>query len=226
MLNLLIAIPMKDTLSPSLKDRMGELVKGLLENPANNHVFDMELALYVDVGAPTPVDAGKWYSQARARNKLIETYLLPEHDLVMWIDADMVEYPADMPARLWSANPDGVTAPMVLVEGTSQFYDTLGFIRDGCRVRAYPPYWPENGELVDLDSVGCTYLIPAEVHRRQRFDSLPVDKLEDHPSVWQTGHTDHWPVMREARRMGMRVACLTSVTAYHADLPKYGERWH
>ena len=51
----------------------------------------------------------------------------------MWIDSDLVEIPPDLPTTLVTANPDGVTAPMVLIEepgpvGPNQFYDTTAFV--------------------------------------------------------------------------------------------------
>jgi hypothetical protein len=57
-------------------------------------------------------------------------------DYLVWIDSDVVEFPADLPTTLILANPQGVTAPVVLIEepgplGPSQFYDTTGFVLKG-----------------------------------------------------------------------------------------------
>lgn len=227
--NLLVAIPVKDDLNPTLKRRASALLAALKKDGRNQSIFNIELAFYEDSGAPTPPDGGKWYHQARARNELIRAYLRPYHNYVLWIDADLTDYPADLPAALYEANPDGITAPLVLIEGTEQFYDTLGFIEHGRRANHARPYFhtnPDNRGLVNLDSVGCVYLMPSFLLDRVRYASLPYNPDEDHSTIARTGHTDHWPIMKAARAQGITVACLTTVTAVHADLPKYGENWH
>lgn len=228
MIPLLVAVTVNDTMHPDLQARAMELIRYLMAEPRNRKLFDMELAWYGEFIEPGPPGSGKWYRLAEARNRLLDAYLRPEHDYVLWVDADLVDYPADLPALLYEANPD-ITAPMIFLEGTEDiFYDTLGFVENRSRTSRHPPYFRHlNGQaLYDLDGVGCTYLIPADILRDVRYESLPVDYERDGPSVWRTGHTDHWPVMREARRRGLRVACLTTVRAYHADLPKYGEAFH
>eukprot|EP01051_Picozoa_sp_SAG22_P015594 SAG22_NODE_2060_length_3063_cov_1.479757_2_plen_196_part_00 len=52
------------------------------------------------------------------RNTVIGQFLAASHDLVLWLDADVVAYPPDLIKRLHDANPGGVTAPMVYIEGS------------------------------------------------------------------------------------------------------------
>jgi glycosyltransferase involved in cell wall biosynthesis len=149
---------------------------------------------------------------AQARNYLLDQ-CLDGHDLVMWIDADLVDYPADIITQLDRANPGGVTAPMVLVEGTDQFYDTYGYRQNGRQVGHISPYFRPFGRLIDMDEVGCAYLIPACVYLDRRYETTP-------------GHTEHASIMAAALDNDLKVACFTGMTIYHADLPLYGEQWH
>ena len=65
---------------------------------------------------------------ARLRNRLLERFLRPEHSYALWLDGGAVDYPADLVARLHAANPDGITAPLVLLEGS----DTAKFHHRHC----------------------------------------------------------------------------------------------
>ncbi|RMG95859.1 MAG: hypothetical protein D6706_11255 [Chloroflexi bacterium] len=223
---LLIAVAYKDGMNGRTLARCIELVGKMIGNEHNRELFDMDVAIHRNVPGKAPSHAGRFWYHAVAREELIFDYLKDEHDYILWVDADIVSAPPDLPALLYDANPDGVTAPLVLIEGTPQFYDTLGFIEDGARTRPFPPYFdgPVTDGLVDLDSVGCIYLAPADVVRQESYGSRPYDPKYDHPSIAQTGHTDHWPVMCAAADEGYRIACLTTAVAYHADLSEEG--WH
>lgn len=225
---LLVAIPVKQDLHPLLCERARVLADWLMINPANRALFEMDLAWHQDPGADPPPGAGKWWQQARARNDLLAAHLRPDHDFVLWIDADLVHYPANLPALLYEASPGDIVAPMVLIEAKSQFYDTLGFIESGRRLGAWPPFWrrrPLKNGLQALDAVGCVYLIPAPIVRAVAYESVPAT-ADLHPGLQKTGHTDHWPVMEAARAAGLGIYCDPSVVTLHADLPKYGEIWH
>ena len=39
-------------------------------------------------------------------------------EYVLWLDGGVVDYPDDLVARLHTANPDGITAPLVLLDGS------------------------------------------------------------------------------------------------------------
>ncbi len=65
------------------------------------------------------------------RQALVEEHL-GEHDYVLWIDADVVDYPPDLPSRLIERDPLGISAPLVLAAGGGgRFYDTAGFVEEG-----------------------------------------------------------------------------------------------
>ena len=53
---------------------------------------------------------------AAIRNTVIARFLKPHHEHVLWLDADVVRYPADLVSQLHKANPGGVSAPLVLIE--------------------------------------------------------------------------------------------------------------
>lgn len=230
-MSLLVAVPVKETLHPTLKARARELAEAVCANERNRALFgEVILGWHEDLLPPAPPPgAGKFWQQARARNDLLAAWLQPEHEYVLWVDADLVDYPADLPAQLYAASPGCIVAPLVLIEGTSHFYDTLGFIHNGRRTAVSPPYWQPAaaGSLQPLEGVGCIYLMPAWLLRGgAAYASLPVDRYVDHPSLWSTGHTDHWPVMRRAREEGVGIFCYTAAAAYHAHLPSYQEAWH
>lgn len=151
---------------------------------------------------------------AAARNAILDDHLRPEHDLVLTMDSDVVALPFALPALLYNANPAGVTAPEVLIEGTASFYDTAGFLEhNGSRCRQDWPYFVKAGPLVSLASVGTVYLAPASLFRETRYAAEPA------------GLTDHEEVCAAARKLGMTVACLAGIEAYHAALPLYGKVW-
>lgn len=156
---------------------------------------------------PEPGDERPFSAHAAARNKMLELYLKKEHTHVLWIDADVVDYPADLASRLYNLDSDGIIAPTPLIEGSARFYDVYGFVDShGRRLeRPYPPYLAN-----PLMSVGTCYLAPAALyHAGARYE--PTD-----------GHTEHYSVCRRAKR----VSSTADVVVYHANLPKYGEEWH
>lgn len=153
---------------------------------------------------------------ARARNELLDHYLRPDHQYLLWLDADIVAVPADLPQRLLAAAPQpAIVAPVVLIEGMPRFYDTQGFrTLDGERVL---PNWvpgAQDASPVPLSEVGTCYLVPAVLYREgTRYATTP-------------GHTEHASVMREAAARGWPIWCDPTTTIAHANLPRYGRAWH
>ena len=71
---------------------------------ARLHAANPTLDLDVQVdSAPikVPADSPAYTRHACARNHLIDTRLRDEHTHVLWIDSDLIDYPADLPTRLW-----------------------------------------------------------------------------------------------------------------------------
>ena len=105
-------------------------------------------------------DYTPWSRVKRIRNKMVNETDMKKYDYVLWIDADMVEYPSDFPARAISINPTGITAPLALIEKTTTFYDWCGYVPKGKshideekigyiygrQIGLIPPYLPKNVE--------------------------------------------------------------------------------
>lgn len=76
--------------------------------------------------------------------------------------------------------------------------------------------------LVPFDSVGTTYLIPANVYR---WTSTAMSSF----NIRHYAHvlTEHCPVVHAAKYLlGLEVMLVTHVKVLHADLPAYGESFH
>jgi hypothetical protein len=154
---------------------------------------------------------------ARMRQWTVDTALRDYHTDVLWIDHDIVEFPKDLYQRL--RKTEGVVAPIVLIEGTKDNYDTAG-MREVAEHRSAvePPWFAAPGPVVDVQSVGGCVLVPAAVHRKVKFASQP-----DSDENWLT---EWWALCQGAIQEGFKVSCDTSVEVYHAHLPSYGENWH
>lgn len=220
----------KHTLHPDLIERAKELIN-LCEDfvDMDNTFSKVYTTILEDVPLTPPKNSGKFWNIARARNKALDTYL--EHDVthVFMVDADLIEWEPHLPCKFLDLNPEGITAPMVWLEDTQQFYDTLGFIECGGRVKHVNPVFrakADDNNLIDLDSVGCIYLTPVEPLQVQTYASYLYDPTKDHFTIAKTGHTDHWPIMQAALKLGRRVACCIDEHALHAYLPSYNEEFH
>jgi hypothetical protein len=94
----------------------------------------------------------------------------------------------------------------------NRFYDIGGFIEKGNRARMWPPHFDQQGAVIELDSVGCCYLVPAALYRDGvRYSPPPTDY-----------YVEHWSVMQAAKRRGYRIVALSGVQVTHAWLPDYG----
>lgn len=241
---LLIAVPVRRSLHPGLRSRALALATRAEKDETNRAFFPGGVEMAFFINSQEANGDVKFAAQAAARNELLDRKLRPEHTHVFFVDADVTDYRPDLPSLLAAAAPDGIAAPIPLVEGRGAwFYDTLGFIENGARVRARPPYFDTSAEPIEitrtgdefkvyatavpLDSVGTCYTAAADILRAVRFASLPYDPETDHESIAKTnGHTDHWPIMRWAREHGRPILCLKSVKIAHANLPEWGERFH
>ncbi len=208
-MNVLVAIPYKADMPTVLVDKMDELVERLYFNTPG---FGLQVAKFSkELNTPKIPYAAP---QAAARNALLDAHLKTFHDYVMWIDADLVDYPADIIRRLYSVNPFGITAPAVLIEGGDTFYDTYGFVEDGHKVRPRPPYFDNTDTVIPMEAVGCAYLAPAWLYLAgYRYSTTP-------------DHTEHYSIMREAKAHNIKIVCDTNTVVYHANLPKYGLNWN
>lgn len=227
MSKILIAIPIKPSLNPVLLSKCLDLVGKM---PAANPKH--EFTTYLDF---TPIkkeegDNTPWAKVARARNLLLTKVDYKAYDYILWIDADVVDYPADMPSKLIAGNPEGISAPSVLVEDWQNvFYDWAAFIykgkshieptnRNRIEGRNINPYshWNngEIGDVIDMDCVGTITMVPTWIY-------ATGVAYTNHPAF-----TDHYPLCKVCTDTGKRVTCDRSIIAYHANLPKYGEAFH
>ena len=235
---ILVLIPTKPTLCQALRSRSIELSARMQgANP------DHELTIIHDYRKveSLPTDKTAWARVTRARQALLDSIDVLRWDYVLWIDADVVEYPADMPSRLILANPDGIAAPMVFIEGQeARLYDWAAFIQDG-RSHIEPnnpaqikgrnlshdaPYWDEpppdrtfgHMGIMPMDCVGTIVMVQSRILAGHVFDDHPV-------------FTDWFTLCKKARKIhGPRgVVVDRGISALHADLGsgKYeNEQWH
>ncbi|MDP9172626.1 MAG: hypothetical protein M3O30_02010 [Planctomycetota bacterium] len=230
----LVVIPAKTDLHPLLKQRCMELALSLVgANPG------LELGLFFDWTSEPKLQDDRYHGSkiARIRNRIVDSVDLGRWDHFLWVDADVVQYPADMPSSLLALNPNGVSAPLVLIEEMgNRFYDVAAFVikgRDvvdptnrtitlGRNLSHDPPYWwpasamPKVGDsvAVPMDCVGTITMVPTMLYRKGV-------RYVDHPAF-----TEHYPICKAARDAGLPVTAHVNLLAYHACLPKYGENWH
>lgn len=205
MANILVLVPVREDLPEALLHRSCAQLGAL--NRRETAIGEHRIMIGFRI-CPEQGDGRPYSAHAAARNAMLDIYLRPRYTHVLWIDADVVDYPTDLASRLHALDSEGIIAPLPLIEGTTRFYDTYGFVgAHGQRVeRVWPPYM----EMVSMQSVGTCYLAPASLyHAGARYE--PTE-----------GHTEHYSVCRQAKR----VCVARDVVVYHADLPKWGEDWH
>jgi hypothetical protein len=155
---------------------------------------------------------------ARSRNHLLSRALRDE-DWVLWIDADLVDYPPDVVERLLAAGRD-VVHPHCLKGASDETFD-LNAWRDHGRLHLGD--LRGEGELVRLDAVGGTMLlVRADLHR----DGLvfpPFPYGAGNPAVRNPGP---WGVVGEldteglgimAKDMGVQCWGMPELVTRHAN---------
>ena len=159
---------------------------------------------------------------ARARNRLIAGALQDE-EWVLWLDADLVDYPADLPARLIAAEKSVVVPLCVRPDGTVFDMNTFCIeppgrredrrhLRDG--ILQPPPgtgrrYLDGLGDraLVPVDGVGGTVLlVRADLHR----EGL------NFPAFSLNGYIETEGLAQMARAMGVQAWGMPGVRVVHA----------
>jgi hypothetical protein len=149
-------------------DTTFELITKLL--PALDRDFRSAKLWSVDYGYHIPPmihrgDGGIQFQRrtvlAKSRNQLLFRALNDE-DWVLWLDVDVIEYPADLIERLLATKRDIVQPHCVFDYGGPTF--DLNAWRDHGRL--HMDDLRDEGEFVELDTVGGTVLfIRADVHR-------------------------------------------------------------
>jgi len=129
-----VMIPMGKELHPAIERKFQSALKAM---QAGNPSLNLTTFIFDKVVPRQEGDDRPLSKVARVRNMMLdEARVSEDFDYVLWIDSDLTSFPPDVPTELIRVNPDGVTAPMVLIEepaplGTEQFYDTTAFIRYG-----------------------------------------------------------------------------------------------
>lgn len=210
MYNVLVAIPVNPSYPDALRQRALRLVTDMIAVAPPWCRVDV---VFDDRPVTVPEGAPKYTRHAMARNQLLDTYLTDQYDTVLWIDADLIDYPANILETLLTANPGGIAAPFIYLDHHNRrFYDIGGFIHRGKRFPMNGPYPGEDAKTVELDSVGCLYTFPAWLYRAGVRYSPPDDLT----------YVEHWSVMRAAVARGVSIVALPQVGALHAWLPDYG----
>ena len=149
------------------------------------------------------------------RNKIIEENL-KDQEYVWSIDSDIVNFPPNILDQLIDHDVD-IVAPLVLIEGTNRFYDILAFLYQGKQFTHALPYCPacKRNELFEVDSVGTCYLARSDIFKQGIKYSTHEGKISEQICFCQ-----------EARKKGFKIWVDPTIKVLHANLPKYGERFH
>lgn len=212
----LVATPARTGTPARILAQAAQVYRNLGYSPRERAVYLNEQPDYVE----------KFMPNAAARNQLIERYLRPEHDWVLWLDADIIETPPDLIERLMDVSTRhglGIAAPMIWMERVRPgpvgfdnggwFYDTGGFVDEaGLYADFYAGVMGDEPE-VGMMSVGCVYLVPAWLYR---------EGLRYHPTGDQV---EHMSFCLSARDKGLEVVATRDVNVTHAYLPEWGETW-
>lgn len=204
---ILICTPYRAATDPRLLMRWRSNAEALAtERPGVTHM------LLCDMDGVRSGD-GRYAAHARARNALLSSIDLGSYDYLYWVDVDIITWPDGLLDWALTHNPDGVSAPAVVLHRyVDRFFDIWGFLERGHPTRPYPPWFDQAGPIVELTSVGCCYVIPAQIYRDgARYQHTPGEA------------TEHLTVMQAAREQGRAIRANLDLRAIHAYLPDYGE---
>ncbi|MBA2269487.1 MAG: glycoside hydrolase family 99-like domain-containing protein [Chthoniobacterales bacterium] len=178
---------------------------------------------------------------AAIRQGMIDRHLRDEQ-WVFWVDADIVDYPADLIDGLIARAEGGIAAPLVIMQGDpseppsnkfgfgpGRFYDVAGFAERGRWARFHHPYFDQLGPVYQLDSVGSCYLVNADLYRhgakhmidpasaefvRENRD-WPDDSIAQNQQQPANCFTEHYTVCAFARSQGLPVQAFADLIAWH-----------
>jgi hypothetical protein len=97
-MNVLVLIPIKPNLHPALK----RSTRKLAANPAHRFTLVLDSRGAGDAHVRSLDERAE--NTAPIRQALVDQHLAG-HDYVLWIDADVVDYPRDLPSRLIERDP-------------------------------------------------------------------------------------------------------------------------
>lgn len=150
----------RDNTYSILKQKLPELKKKFRKAG----LWKKDFGFHIPEGMPQwagTVQLERRTSLARSRNHLLFR-ALEDEDWVLWLDVDVVEYPADIIQSLLRTGKE-IVQPNCVTKHGGKSYD-LNAWRD--RGRKHLHDMREEGDLVELHSVGGTMLfIKADIHR-------------------------------------------------------------
>lgn len=235
--SVLVLTPVNPLLGRDVLDRARQLAERATRGMRGSRL------VYDDTGEAPPRGATFPHRLAALtplRQAMIERHLRNEQ-WVFWVDADLVEYPANLIDELVARAEGGIAAPLVLMEGDvseaaypagfgpGRFYDIAGFVENARWAQFTPPYFDQIGPVYRLDSVGCCYLVNADLYRwgarheldyaARAFIEENRDWADDAIQANQAGpansFTDHYSVCEFARGAGVPVQAFGDLIAYH-----------
>ena len=140
------------------------------------------------------------------RNELLK--LAGDADYVLMIDTDVMNIPTGLFKQLLSHRKD-IIAPMVMIEDTDAFYDTLAFRMGGLRFSPNMRIWGTNP--IPVDSVGTCYLMNKRVASEIRYGE---------------GESEQVAFCNQAREKGFGVFLDPTLRVDHVNFTAYGLPWH
>ena len=182
-------------------------------------------AIKRDFGLRLPQSTPRWSPKyqvarrtvlARARNHLLFAALRDE-DWVLWIDSDVVEFPADLISRLLETGRD-IVHPHCVTDWGGSTFDRNGWSHHGTRyLDSYRGH-----SLVRLDSVGGTVLLIKADHHRDglvfpafRYGVPNAAARPVHP-VWEKGEIETEGLAMMAADMGLQCWGMPDLEVRHA----------
>lgn len=211
--DILMPVMISPRLNPVIEDQFSVQLKELLNLMGDRVDLRVDEAEYPKAYP----EENYWGRFARMRQSCINQFLTDDHDWVLWIDADIIQFPPTLFHDLRDTDMlSNVVSPLVAIEGNPGInYDTAGTRPDfGSRSGMQPP---EPG-VYKMFSVGGCVLVPAPVHQLVEFQAQADNDL--------SANTEWTSLCEGARKMGYDILWNTNVVVFHADLPKYGEGWH
>jgi GT2 family glycosyltransferase len=235
--SVLVLTPLNPTLDPAVLQRARELAERTISGMRGCRIVYDEAGEAPLRGQPHP---HRQLAIAKIRQNMIDRHLRDEK-WVFWVDADLVEYPANLVEELISRAEGGIAAPLVLMEGDlsepaypagfgpGRFYDIAGFIENGRWARFTQPYFDQIGPVYQLDSVGSCYLINADLYRggaKHTVDHATnsfissnlewsADAIQENQSGPANSYTEHYSVCEFARKAGLPVRAFADLIALH-----------
>jgi hypothetical protein len=148
-------------------ERIAKHAAGLSSGYRRVGVWKRDFGFEIPAGIPRwspPWQIERRAILARSRNHLLFR-ALDDEDWVLWIDADVIDYPADILERLLATGKD-IVHPHCLIRMGDEPARTFDLNAWRDRGRLHMNDLRAEGELVPLDSVGGTMLlVRADAHR-------------------------------------------------------------